>query len=263
MNKTKGMIITIIMLLIYGLVMYFVLNNKSAQSTNTKSNDTSEKSKLTGTNYMVVGNNSIYKFENGKYKKANKSYIEALPNMKVYIDNKYFGSYKLNYVSTWNLLNDKSEFVSYKGSLLAISNEFDVNVRNYNVREINDDDKYLLLKDYGINSFKNLTVNKVVDIDLDNNDVMDEIICLSSMEISDNINSYYNLVLIKYNDKVITLIEERKDKALYVYDIVSIINTFNNSNDSIIFEKIDGYYADETSVTNFIAKFENDNYVID
>ncbi|MBE6158887.1 MAG: hypothetical protein E7159_03590 [Firmicutes bacterium] len=257
MKNIKGLIIAIVIFSIYGLVMYFVLG-KPEQGTTTNNTPTK-----TATYYMVVGESGIYKYEKNSFSKASKNTIEALNNMKVFVDNKYFGNYRLKYVAKWNLLNDKYEFVSYKGRLLAVSNDFEVVPREYTVREINDDDKYLLLQNYGISSFKYLTTNEVVDIDLDKNGVEDEIIVLSSMEDNDNINNYYNLVLIKYNNEVITLIDERKEDALYVYNINSIINILDNSNDSIILNKIEGYLAESSNVTNVIINYKNSNYVID
>ncbi len=258
MKNIKGLIIAIVIFSIYGLVMYFVLG-KPEQGTSTN-NNTSISNK---TYYMVVDDSGIYKYEKDKFSKTNKNSIEALQNMKVFVDDKYFGEYRLKYVAKWNLLNDKYEFVSYKGKLLAVSNDFEVVPREYTVREINDDDKYLLLQNYGISSFKYLTTNEVVDIDLDKNGVEDEIIVLSSMEDNDNINNYYSLVLIKYNNEVITLIDERKEDALYVYNINSIINILDNSNDSIILNKIEGYLAESSNVTNVIINYKNNNYVID
>lgn len=258
MKNIKGLIIAIVIFSIYGLVMYFVLS-KPEQSTKTN-NTTPTSSK---TYYMVVGESGIYKYEKDRFIKSNKNAIEALNNMKIFVDNKYFGNYRLKYVAKWNLLNDKSEFVSYKGKLLAVSDDFEVVPREYTVREINDDDKYLLLQNYGISSFKYLTTNEVVDIDLDKNGVEDEIIVLSSMVDNDNINNYYSLVILKYNNEVITLIDERKEKAIYVYDINSIINILDNSNDSIILDKIEGYYAESSNLSNVIINYKNNNYVID
>ena len=260
MKNIKGLIIAIVLFAIYGLVMYFVFSG-TTQSTQTNNNN----NKPVGNNtyYMVVGESSIYKYDRNGFSRANKNAIEALANLKVFVDNKYFGDYRLRYVAKWNLINDKSEFVSYNGKLFAISNDFEVVVRNYTIREINDDDKYLLLQNYGISSFKYLTTNEVVDIDLDKNGVEDEIIVLSSMEDNDNINNYYSLVILKYNNDIITLIDERKEEALYVYDINSIINILNNSNDSIILDKIEGYYAESSKVTNVIINYKNSNYVID
>ena len=259
--KLKGIIIAVVVLLIYGLGMYFVfgLNNSQSASSN-KSNDGNIQNK---DYYMVIGDSSILKYKNGIYVSSDKKTIESLPSMKVFVNNKYYGDYKLNFVSTWNLLNDKAEFVSYKGELLAISKDFDVVVRNINIREINDDDKYMLLSKYGINSFKYLTTNQAIDIDLDKNGEMDEIICLSSMEPSDSVSNYYNLVIIKYNNEIISVVDERKEDAKYVYDISSIINVLNNSNDSIIISKTEGYLAEFTNINYSIISYKNDNYVID
>ena len=268
MKINKGIIIGVIILALYGLVMYFVVGGKS-QSTNTNSNNNGNNNNNNNGSvskekyYFIVGNEKNYLYYNGKFSKTSKGNIESLSSMKVYIDNKYLGNYKMNYVATWNLFDENINIVTYKGDLLAFSNNLDAEVREFNVREINDDDKYELLSKYSINTFKYLTTNKVVDIDLDKNGIMDEVICLSSMEPSDNVNNYYNLVLLKYNNEFVTLVDERKDNATYVYDIYSIVNLLNSSNDYIIIKKIEGLISDDTKIDYSIIKYENDNYVID
>ena len=262
MKKYKGLILIIILLLGYVAAMYFVFNTSNSTTQSTKPNNSNNKV-INKDYYMVVGDNGLYKYENNKFIKASKRNIESQSNMKIYVDNKFFGNYKMNYVATWNLLNDKSEFVSYNGNLLAISSDFDVVVKEYKTREIDDNDKVLLLKNYSINSFKYLTVNKVIDIDLDKNGEMDEVICLSSMEFSENVNNYYNLVILKYNNNIITIIDERGNDALAVYNITSIVNILNEKSDSIILKKIESYYGETQKVSNIIVRYKNDNYMID
>ena len=92
---------------------------------------------------------------------------------------------------------------------------------------------------------------------------MDEVICLSSMEFSENINNYYNLVILKFNNKIITLIDERGNDALAVYNITSIINILNENSDSIILKKTESYYGETQKVSNIIVRYKNDNYMID
>ena len=258
--KLKGIIIVSVLLLVYGLGMYFLVGNSSTGSTS--SNNTSNTNTKTKVNYMVIDNTS-YRYYDGHFYSYSSSAIESLSTMKVFVNNKYFGDYKLKHVNGWNLINEKSEVVTFKGELLAVDKDFDVVVRSIKTREINEDDKYFILNNYGINSFKYLSRNQVVDIDLDKNGEMDKIICLSSMEPSDNLNNYYNLVVIDYNGKPITIVDERKENTASIYEIQSVININNNENDNIILYKYDGYMSDDSSYSNVIVSYKNDNYVID
>jgi hypothetical protein len=261
MKKNKGLIIGIIILIIYGLVMYFVFNK--SQSTKPSNNENkNQKIEIKDNYYLVLGDDTVLKYTSKGFINTKKSNIQDLPDLKVFINNKYLGNYKMNYVSTWNLLDSNGKYVSYKGHLIAVSNDFDVVVRNTSFRSMNDEDKKMIFQNYGINSYGNLTNNMVADIDLDKNGEMDEIICLSSMDDRDT-KTHYNLLIIKYNNQIETLINEKNEKAKSVYGLESIINVMNSSNDTIVLSKIDNYMGDNEVKSHVVVSYKNDNYVID
>ena len=116
---------------------------------------------------------------------------------------------------------------------------------------------------FHLNTFEYLTTNNVLDFDLDHNGQKDEIIVLSSMEESENVNNYYNLVVLIFNGEVKTLIEERGLDATYVYSLVSDINMFDNTHDSFIISKLEGYISENPTKTNLVYSFKNNEYMID
>ena len=264
MKKYKGLIIFVVILAVYGLIMYFVFSNGNDSNTNSNNKPNNNNSTtVKEEKYLVINNTSNLNYSDGKFTDVKISVIEALDNLKVYVNNNFYGNYKLKYVSNWNLFDKKDEFVNYNGNLLAFNDNFNIKVRKYKIRQIDDNDKVFLINNYNLNSFEYLTTNEVVDIDLDNNGIVDEIICLSSMEESNNIKNYYNIIVLKLNNEKITLIEEREQDATYVYSINSIINIEDNEFDSIILSRVEGYISESPKTTNLIYNYKNNNYVID
>ena len=263
MKKYKGLIIFVVILVIYSLIMFFFFNNNDNNNANNNSNSSSKSNVVEEEKYLVIDNSSVLSYSNNTFSETRRTKIESLDSLKVYVNNSFYGNYKLKYVSNWNLLDKKNEFVNYNGKLIAYSNNFNIDIKKYKVREINDSDKVFLINNYNLNTFDYLTTNEVVDIDLDNNGVNDEIICLSSMEASSNINNYYNLVVVRLNNEKYTLIEEKGENAYYVYSLHSIINIENNSHDSIILSKIEGYISENPKETNLVYNYKNNNYMID
>ncbi|MBR1416305.1 MAG: hypothetical protein IJ572_00615 [Bacilli bacterium] len=264
MKKYKGLIIFVLLLGVYGLVMYFIFNEKNTVAdSKQKENKTVENKTSQNDYYLVIGNSSFLKYQNNSFVNTSLNSIENVNLFKVFIDNKYFGNYKLKYGGDWNLFNDKEEYVNYEGNLLAASSNLEFTVKNFSIREINDEDKIYLINNYNLNTFNYLTSNQVVDIDLDSNGQIDEIICLSSMEESESINNYYSLLIIKLNGKYHTLIDERGENSNYVYEILSVVNFFNNMQDSIIVSRLEGYISENPKTTNLIVNYKNNNYTID
>jgi len=264
MKKYKGFIIFIIILAIYFLIMYFVFGNQENNPNPTNNQNNNQSNSVKENKYIVIGNESNYNYSNGSFTNVKIKEIESVDKFKVYVNNKYYGDYKLKNAGNWNLFDKNNEYVHYNGNMLAFSDDFNIEVRNnYKIREINEKDKVFLINDYHISSFSNLTVNQAIDIDLDNNGVLDEIILVSSLDDTVSVKNYFSIVVIKLNNEKITLIEEREDNAKNVYSLFAIINIENNKNDSIIISKTEGYISEKPKVSSLIYKYKNDQYVID
>ena len=263
MKKYKGFIIFIIILGIYGLVMFFVFGNKGDNNENTNLNNKNS-NKVKENKYLVIDNISNLNYSDGVFSRVKNKEIEKAEKFKVYVNNKYYGDYKLKNVSSWNLFDKNDEFVNYNGDLLAFTDNFNIKVRNnYKIRELDEKDKVYLINNFSLNSFSNLVVNEVVDYDLDDNGVMDQIINISSIDENDNINNNYSIIVLTLNNEKTTLIDERVENAKYVYSIFGIINIDNNEKDSIILTKTEGYISESPKVSSLIYNYKNDKYMID
>lgn len=264
MKKYKGIIILIVVLLIYGLVMFFLFSSEEDKERLKKEPiESNEKIPTEKDNYYLVTDNSKYQYYNNKFNKTYIANIEKQEKFNVFVDNKKFGDYKLKHAAVWNLFDENNTFKMHEGKLLATTSNMNTKVRNYKIREINDNDKVMLINKYNLSTFSYISSNEVVDIDLDNNGVMDEIICLSSMQESDNSNNHYSVVVVKLNNEVITLVEEKGDDAIYVYNIYSIINIFDREKDEFIISRTEGYDSDEPLIEEFVYQYKNNKYVID
>ena len=263
MKKYKGIIIFGAIMLIYSLVMFSLFYSKEDNNKPIDKIDNENKTPLKNDNYYLVTDNSNFKYYNMSFNKASISSIEQQNKFNVYVNNKKLGDYKLKYAAVWNLFDEDNNFQMYDGKLLAVTDNMNAKVRDIKIREINDSDKVLLINKYNLNTFSYISTNEVVDIDLDNNGVMDEIICLSSMQESDNSNNHYSIVLVKLNNEIVPIIEERGSDAIYVYNIYSVINIFDREYDNIIISRTEGYDSDEPFVSDLIYQCKNNQYVID
>ena len=261
MKRYKGLIIVLIILLGYFLLMYFLFNGKSSELNNNQNNNINNQNSDNNEYYFVINNNN-YKYKDNKIISTKKEEIESIKEYNVFIDNNYKGKFSLKYGGRYNLFNEKLEYVDYSGSLLAYQSNFNVVVRNINIREIQEQDKIFLINNYDLNTFDYLVTNQVVDIDLDSDGREDQIICLSSLKESDKITNYYNLVIVKLNDKIYKLVDERGQNTLGRYAITSVINILDNEVDSIIITRVDGE-SERANYKDFIYQYKNSNYVID
>ena len=264
MKKYKGIIILIVVLLIYGLIMFFLFSSdEDKERLKNETSESSEKIPTENDSYYLVTDNSKYQYYNNKFNKTYIANIEKQEKFNVFVDNKQFGNYKLKHAAVWNLFDDNNNFKNHTGKLLATTSNMNTKVRDYKIREINDTDKVLLINKYNLSTFSYISSNEVVDIDLDNNGVMDEIICLSSMQECENSNNHYSVVAVKLNNEIITLIEEKGDNALYVYNIYSIINIFDREKDELIISRTEDYDSDEPLTEEYVYQYKNNKYVID
>lgn len=264
MKKYKGIIILVIILLVYSLIMFFLFSSKEeGQNLIDEINDSLSTKTNEKNNYYLVTDNSEYEYYYKSFKRTSISTIEKQEKFKIYVNNKEFGEYKLKYATVWNLFDKENNFQMYDGKLLALTSNMNAKVRDVTIREINDSDKVMLINNYNLKTFNYISTNEVVDIDLDNNGVMDEVLCLSSMQESDDSNNHYSVVVVKLNNELITLVEEKGDNAIYVYNIYSIMNIFGRDYDNIIISRTSGYDTDEPKTEELIYQYKNNQYVIE
>ncbi len=257
--KNKRIILGIVVVLaIYAVIMIIMFYKKNSNINTDK--------------YLIVNNNLNLKFNNGKYVKVGTSEIEnSNIEFKAYVNNNYFGKYYLKYGGSWNLFDKSNNFIKYDGSLIAVSDGYELDFDNLNSRTINDDEKNYLTSKYGINNYDFLITNEVYDIDLDKNGTMDKIICISNSyyySLSEtyienyDIKNNYSLVLVILNGDEKVIHKEIGKNDITVY---SVIGSFRNDAKqiNIIMESTVGYISENPTSIDEIYTYKNNTKKFD
>ena len=181
----------------------------------------------------------------------------------VYIDNQYLGSYKLKYGTIWNLFDNNNSYVEYSGKLLAYSENFIVNVPNYEITTVSENEirEITSILNHNINA-NTLSINEVVNIDLDFNGIDDKIVNVSNLDSLEDEQYYFNLCYVVLNGEIQTLIldnVEYKDILAYpVYEINYLLQYDNNNYYSIILQE--GYFSNVGETQNNLYNLTDGNY---
>ena len=256
-KKNKVVLIILSLVLIYGIIMIFVLKNDNKTNNNNSSNN------KTNINYLLINNISNWSYSNDKWNSlTNKEVAEANATYKAFVNNNYLGEYKVLYGTKWNLIDNDNNIVVYNGNLIAYSTNFNINISHLSSRKINSDDEKLIKEQYSFANLSDLTENEVYDVDLDNNGTKDEVICLSNVGSTSSLTSYFNLLIIKYNDDIKTLISENIKPEDMLDSKTYYISLISNINDSDISSIIVGYkYGSEAGKPgNMLFSYENNNF---
>lgn len=256
-KKNKVVLIILSLVLIYGIIMIFVLKNDNKTNNNNSSNN------KTNINYLLINNISNWSYSNDKWNSlTNKEVAEANATYKAFVNNNYLGEYKVLYGTKWNLIDNDNNIVVYNGNLIAYSTNFNINISHLSSRKINSDDEKLIKEQYSFANLSDLTDNEVYDVDLDNNGTKDEVICLSNVGSTSSLTSYFNLLIIKYNDDIKTLISENIKPEDMLDSKTYYISLISNINDSDISSIIVGYkYGSEAGKPgNMLFSYENNNF---
>jgi hypothetical protein len=269
MKKYKGIIILLVLLGGYALIMILVFgrnNSNNNSSNNSQDNNVTNSSTDNGNYYITLNNISNWYYYHNKWDKVNTDTFEKSGfYFKAYVNNNYLGDYQLKYGTIWNLFDTNNNYVNYNGNLVAFSTNFNVNLRSFKANDISDNEKSTFLNKYNITNFKYLITNQVINIDLDNNGVNDQIICLSNMDENTNLkNSFYNLVVINFNGTWNTLINVNgndNDEILKspIYEVTNIMNI--NNVPSIIVKYTYGYISESPEIGNIMYQLNNDQFV--
>lgn len=167
--------------------------------------------------YMVIDNVANLMYTDNSWFYTTSFEVEKQTNYETYSYNNYLGKNNLEYVNAWNLFDKNKNFVNYKDSLFAYSDKFNIKKINTNIRNITEIEKQEIISNFHYDDFNYLLSNEVIDIDLDDDGVMDKIVCVSNTNENKNLkNKYYNLIYIKLNDKIIKVINENSKN----YDIL-------------------------------------------
>ena len=252
MKKNKIIILLVIAVTYVVVLLAVLIGNKKAEENDSKNNEK---------RYIVVDNFARLSFSNNSWSNVSTSEIEGYGKYKVFIDNKSFGNYKLEYGTTWNLFNNSNDYIDYEGSLFAYSDNIDITLDNIEKRTLSDDDKKLISEYFNYTDYNNLITNDVIITDIDDNGVNDEIICVSNIGIDkEKMSNYYNLIFIKLNDEIIEILNQNNSDSDImkspVYNLGTVFE-FNNKK-YLVIKKTVG--IDSDSPTESPILYQNANY---
>lgn len=254
MKKNKTIIlVTIVLIYLIALVAVILGNDKAEKK---QKNNAIKR-------YIVVDNFARLSFFNNSWHNVSTSEIEAYKEKyNIYINNNMFGSYKLKYGNTWNLFNDTDDYVNYEGSLFAYSKNSTVSLKNTIKREISDNDKKNILKFFNYNDFNNLVTNDVIDLDIDQNGIEDEVVCVSNIGIDEkDKDKYYNLIYIKLNNKIIKVLNENSTNSdILQKPVYNLSNLFELKNNKyLLVKKTIGIDSDYPQESPMLYQYNNKN----
>ena len=251
-EKNKIIIVLIIILVIYFIIMRLLFRKSSNAN-----------------QFMVIDNNMSLRYSNGNYYKIERKSIEDSNDyFKTYIDNKYYGKYKLRYGTVWNLFDKNDNFKSYNGYLFATN--IDLDVHNINYRNLNESEKDIIKSNYNINNFSFLFTQKVIDIDLNNDGNLDRLICLTNSHYLDLSNVYienyndknnYSILFAIINDKLVKINDVIGEVDVAIYDIKLIYNLKNDKNVNILLEEVRNPLGDSQIVIDSIYRYSRGKFV--
>ena len=213
--------------------------------------------------YMVLDNQKNYLYSDGEYTEISDTEIEKLDKtFDTYVNYDDYGNYKLKMGSVWNLFDEKDDFKMHEGYLFAVSDSKKANVETSRPRSLTDEEKNMLKDDYEVSNLNNLMVEQVFDTDLDNDDKIDKLICVSYHEIGEDTKNYYNLVIAIIADKKYNIIKEKGSKLDNIYMIKAIFRIDEESHQSFVLEKITNPEGDIESydVNDAIYRFNDGKY---
>lgn len=253
MNKKVTYTIIGIMFIMFIIVLIIFKDNINPK----------EETKKEDYSYLIIGDDTTWKKQdNNKWINVSPKSINDEPK-NIWIDNKYFGKYKMKYINSWNLM-DNTKYINYDGKIIAASPKMNLQINEYNIDKIEDDD----LKEINIIMNKNMmkeeiTYQERVNIDLDNNGILDKIINVSNLN-DEGKQSYFSLLYVSINNKNQVLIKENIEEKDYynapMYYLNYILNIDKEKSSSLVIEK--GYFSNAGKTSNILYQYINGKYEI-
>lgn len=217
MKKDKKVSIFILIFLLLGSIIFFATIGIKLI---TKNND----------NVIIIGGSGGFKKINsrwvGMYSKNDlKSYNGK--KLNIYLDNSYFGKYKIFYDDKWYLFKNNNTPVNYEGNMLALSGSIKYKVFNFDMHDI-EDTTYVkkALKENDLSEDSTLTYSYYIDIDLNNDGKDERIYTISNKFPYEDIgNISFSYIFMIKDEKIIYLYKNKEE----LDDIYSGCNPYINS----------------------------------
>lgn len=230
MKKNKRYKIIIIVLVVYLLVFFLFLGLKNIKNKNQK---------IT----LLIGDSTVWEYENKTwFNITSNSRIDNLSWQKyeVFLDNKYKGNYDLWYDDTkWYAFNQDKTPVNLEGELIAYKANHDLKIKNFEVRETtNNTYVHQILRDNNLKTSSQLTVNNVINIDIDNDGINEDIYTISNAFPFDFTPEKYFAMVFMVKEEIIYPIYTNIESAKYGNSCKPFIRAFLDIEDDNNYEII-------------------------
>lgn len=254
MKKNKIIIIFVIIIM-YLILLFLVLDNNKKQELKNKSEEEKR--------YIVIDNFANLAFSKKTWTNVSSKEIESYENYKVFIDNKLFGDYKLQYGTTWNLFDSDDNYIDYEGNLIAYSDNSNIILSNLRkTTTLSDNDKKIISEYFNYNDYSSLITSDIITTDIDNNGVDDEIVCISNIGVDKSYASkYYNLIFVRLNDEIIEILNQNNSNSKImqepVYNLATIFDL--NNTKYLVVKKTIGIDSDSPTESPLLYQLINSN----
>ncbi len=268
-KKYVILIFIVVILIIVTLMILLMQNNDDVDKPNTLKPSTDADNPVVEDkyDYLVIGDYSLWSYNKEKDTWSKRSDFNV-DNKKfdIFINNNYFGNYYLKFVKSWNIFDENDNYVDYDGNLIAHTQNIDVAIKNYEITEIDSQEKKEILNIIGDDvDLDNLDVNEKIVVDLDNNGVNDKIVNVSNIHYTnDDVsrNNIFNLIYVVINGDVNILINEKiKEKDMLIapsYNVNYLLNINNEKTASIIITE--GFFSEAGDTANLLFQFKDNKY---
>ena len=252
MNKIKEImkvpaIWVVFVLISFGLIILFVLSKE-------------EKS-----GFLLLSNISSYLCDKNGCKETKNEEVNTAENFLVYENNKNIGTYKLKYINRWNFFDLNNEWINIGDNFFAGSENLDLKVQNFEIREMTKEELSLVkkhLQENKIYSYSQLEQNEVLEYDFNKNGKKEKVILASNVneETADEKLFVIVISVINNNSSVLHLeiFNQNENYEVPAYRIKGIINLMNNKEDYLVLLK--GYFSEVGTPKNYIYKLTKNNF---
>ena len=219
-SRYKVITIILVVYLVVFFLIYGLSNMKNGQR------------KLT----LLVGDNTVWDYSNKSW--LNITREETLDSLnwqeyKVFLDNKYFGEYSMWYDDNkWYAFNSNKTAVKMEGELIAYKANYDLKIKEFETKE-NNNNTYVhqILKDNNLSTSSQMTVNNVVNFDIDADGVEEQFYVISNAFASDFYpDTIFSIVFMVKEQKIYSMYTNI-EKANYGNGCKPYIRTFLDIND--------------------------------
>lgn len=240
--KKNIIIVVSIVIVIYGLIMFIILNKKSSISK--------------GNNYVIVDSLNL-KYEGNAFREITSDEIsKANSNFKVYSDSIYLGNYKLKKAKVWNVFDSNNNFVKYDGNLIAYSDKLYINVLSLKSSNLTINDRNYIYSKYKISDYNNLLKSNVYDFSVNKDNY--RLIILNNLDITNvNYMKNYNLVLLEKNGKYYEIIFNSGKYVSDLYEVIGIFNYNNHNRFYIGIKNTKSFLTDSPITSDYLYLYNN------